>query len=93
MEENIKIETIEKLSLNKFTPIVKHLSKNPEDDLIADNFVKTLETELENHEFLNNNEKIKIVDIKNTPEYLIDNEFILSGYRVQFNSFLKILKR
>jgi len=40
-----------------------------------------------------NNGKIEVVDIHNTPKYLIDNEYIYSGYRVNFNSKLKILKR
>ena len=40
-----------------------------------------------------NHGKIEVVDIHNTPKYLIDNEYIHSGYRVNFNSKLKILKR
>jgi len=31
--------------------------------------------------------------IEETPKYLIDNEYILSGYRINFNTIKRIFKR
>jgi len=84
-------DTLEKLNLNKFSPVGTKTSNKPSENTSSDE-IKPLETEHKDHGD-NDNEKIKIVDIKNTPHFLIDNEYILSGYRVHFNTKFKILKR
>ena len=74
---------------NQHDPALQKLLDDKED---AEQFPDGNNKEGNSEKLLFNGEPL-IGTIEQAPHYLIDNEYILSGYRINFNTFWRIFKR